>query len=266
MTRRDSHVPDEELVLLLDGELDGRRAAAAARHDAHCSACQARRDEFQRAGADIVRAYRAEPESQVPAGDGPAASLRAQMERQAARPRIPSWRLPTLASAAILAVTAGVSALIWISGQRGPGALPDSRLTPGATRLVSRDQICTAAPEQDDGRAVPVELAHRVFHEYRIGSPRPGAFEVDFLISPALGGADDIRNLWPQPYSGGAWNSRIKDALEDHLRRLVCDGRVDLATAQREIARDWIAAYRKYFRTDRPLAAHALFIKDRPWQ
>jgi len=62
------------------------------------------------------------------------------------------------------------------------------------------------------------------------------------------------------------WNSRVKDALEDHLRRMVCEGRVDLATAQQEISTDWITAYRKYFRTERPLAAHALFVKDRPWQ
>jgi hypothetical protein len=41
--------------------------------------------------------------------------------------------------------------------------------------------------------------------------------------------------------------------LEDHLRNLVCDGQLDLATAQREIATNWIEAYKKYFHTDRPL-------------
>ena len=30
------------------------------------------------------------------------------------------------------------------------------------------------------------------------------------------------------------------------LCRLVCEGKVALAEAQREIATDWIAAYRKY--------------------
>jgi hypothetical protein len=34
---------------------------------------------------------------------------------------------------------------------------------------------------------------------------------------------------------------------------MVCTGQVDLTTAQREIASDWIAAYKKYFHTDRPL-------------
>jgi hypothetical protein len=45
----------------------------------------------------------------------------------------------------------------------------------------------------------------------------------------------------------------VKDALEDRLRELVCSGKVDLASAQRDISSDWIAAYRKYFHTDKPL-------------
>jgi hypothetical protein len=100
---------------------------------------------------------------------------------------------------------------------------------------------------------VPVALQRRVFQEYGISSARPDAYEIDYLITPALGGADDIRNLWPQSYSSTVWNARVKDALEDRLKDLVCAGDVDLAEAQREIASDWIAAYKKYFHTDRPL-------------
>jgi len=69
-----------------------------------------------------------------------------------------------------------------------------------------------------------------------------------------LGGADDIRNLWPQSYSATAWNAQVKDALEDRLREMVCDGSLNLTQAQREIAGNWIAAYKKYFHTDKPLA------------
>lgn len=49
----------------------------------------------------------------------------------------------------------------------------------------------------------------------------------------------------------------MKDALEDRLREMVCDGSLDLMEAQREIATNWIAAYKKYFRTDTPLAEHS---------
>ena len=82
----------------------------------------------------------------------------------------------------------------------------------------------------------------------------------------ALGGSLDANNLWPQPYSAGVWNARVKDALEDRLRALVCEGKLDLATAQRDLAHDWIAAYKKYFRTGAPLVDHIAFVKDRPWE
>jgi hypothetical protein len=34
---------------------------------------------------------------------------------------------------------------------------------------------------------------------------------------------------------------------------MVCAGTLDLATAQHDIATDWIAAYKKYFHTDKPM-------------
>jgi hypothetical protein len=38
----------------------------------------------------------------------------------------------------------------------------------------------------------------------------------------------------------------VKDALERKLHKLVCAGQLDLKTAQREIASDWINAYQRY--------------------
>jgi hypothetical protein len=94
----------------------------------------------------------------------------------------------------------------------------------------------------------------------------PRHYEVDYLITPALGGADDIRNLWPQPYAEGEWNAHVKDALENHLHDLVCTGNLTLETAQRDIARNWVDAYRKYFNTERPLPDHVAFSVDPPWE
>jgi len=84
------------------------------------------------------------------------------------------------------------------------------------------------------------------------GAP-PKDFEVDFLITPELGGSNDIHNLWPEPYYSTVWNARVKDELEDRLHEMVCNGELDLGTAQRDISTDWIVAYKKYFHTDRPL-------------
>jgi hypothetical protein len=38
----------------------------------------------------------------------------------------------------------------------------------------------------------------------------------------------------------------VKDALERKLHSLVCAGKLDLKTAQTEIASNWIEAYKKY--------------------
>ena len=66
------------------------------------------------------------------------------------------------------------------------------------------------------------------------------------------------------PYSA-VWNARVKDALEEHLHEMVCAGELTLPAAQRDISKDWIATYKRYFHTDRPVLAHLAFIKDEPW-
>jgi hypothetical protein len=140
---------------------------------------------------------------------------------------------------------------------RAPAAImsvPDSRLTPGATLLVSQPAVCSQA--NPNNRTVPVSTQRKVFEEYGIAGADPRAYEVDYLVTPALGGADDIHNLWPHSYSATVWNAQVKDALEDRLREMVCDGSLDLTEAQREIAGNWISAYKKYFHTDEPLAEH----------
>ena len=101
--------------------------------------------------------------------------------------------------------------------------------------------------------------------QYGIHDPQPRSYEVDYLIPPSLGGVEVVSNLWPQPYAG-VWTARVKDALEDRMRAMVCEGSLDLAAAQSELARDWVGAYRKYFKTESPLLDHVAFVKDRPWE
>ncbi len=117
--------------------------------------------------------------------------------------------------------------------------------------LADRAAVCSQ-PDMNN-KAVPVAVQKKVFDEYGITGADPAACEVDYLVTPALGGADDIHNLWPHSHSATAWNAAVKDELEGRLRDLVCDGHLDLATAQRQIASNWIEAYKKYFRTERQL-------------
>jgi len=101
---------------------------------------------------------------------------------------------------------------------------------------------------------ISMAVRQAVFHEYGMDGSRLPEYEVDHLITPELGGTDDIQNLWPEPYATTEWNAHVKDELEDRLRQLVCQGKLDLPTAQRDISTNWISAYQKYFHTDKPLA------------
>ena len=134
---------------------------------------------------------------------------------------------------------------------------PRQDLTPGSVLPVGVDEICaggvTAVP------AVAAQVPRQVFEAYGVDYRRAAEYELDFLITPELGGAPDPRNLWPQPYRVGVWNAYVKDELERELQDLVCRGTLDLATAQRELANDWIAAYKRRFNTDRPLRDYGLF-------
>jgi hypothetical protein len=46
-----------------------------------------------------------------------------------------------------------------------------------------------------------------------------------------------IRNLWPQPIS----DARQKDRVENVLHVQVCAGKISLAKAQKQIAKNWRA-------------------------
>ena len=130
-------------------------------------------------------------------------------------------------------------------------ATPNRDLTPGATRPVTRTEICSAG-YRDMNRLVSSAIQQDVFRKYGIPGALKKDFEVDYLITPELGGADVVENLWPEPYSSTDWGAHVKDALEDRLHQMVCAGTIDLPTAQHEMASDWISAYKKYFHTDKP--------------
>ena len=70
-----------------------------------------------------------------------------------------------------------------------------------------------------------------------------GSIEGDHLISIEIGGCPDCQeNVWPQPMS----EARIKDhQVEDVLPKLVCSGKMSLASAQKCIATDWVACMNK---------------------
>jgi hypothetical protein len=261
---RDTHPTDQDLVLAADGELSPRHVDRLRKHLAGCWECRVRAQELEGAISEFVHLHRRGLDPLLPPAAGSRALLKAQLNEIACstswRPPL-AWRRGLIPTAAIVLalVLASIIALDqWPQREQPtlyasfvPMSFPATDLTPGVARVETRDQVCRSNVGKN--RDVPAALRRKVFALYGMPGADPKSYEVDYLITPALGGADDIGNLWPQSYSATMWNARVKDALEDRLRELVCSGDVDLPTAQREISTDWIAAYKKYFHTEKPI-------------
>ena len=261
-----THPSEEELLQLADGELSSHRAAAVQWHLASCWECRARRQQIEETIAHFVRAHHDKLDPLLPPSAGPRAMLRARLAESAAVAGKGSWLSPwqqafsprtlAYASAAFLIAllgTVGLHRALTPHPRSAVRLVPDHRLTPGVARIVSASDVCNVN-YSDDARLVPAAIQHQVLQEYGMNAAQSPGYELDYLISPQLGGTDDIRNLWPEPESATGWNVRAKDALEGRLHQLVCDGTINLATAQQDLATDWISAYKRYFHTDKPLA------------
>jgi hypothetical protein len=131
---------------------------------------------------------------------------------------------------------------------------PDRRCTPGAvnpavTQASIDSTICRSGWTATVRPPVRVTDAEKLGSLRAYGESGTSRFEYDHLVPLELGGAvNDPRNLWPEPdYPGGhGFYLNPKDRLETALKRLVCARRLTLASAQRQIATDWVAAMRRY--------------------
>ena len=134
--------------------------------------------------------------------------------------------------------------------------LPNSKLTPGDTQPgVTVAQLCDPKFHTGSIRSVSESEKRQVYAEYKMadhqGACQSGC-EIDHLISLEIGGSNNLKNLWPQPYAPPG--AHQKDVLENYLHREVCAGRLSLSVAQRKIATDWFAAYQKMTRGEQNLA------------
>ena len=269
---RHHHLSDRDLVLALDGELPVRRQVAVDAHLTECHSCRSRRTQLGR-GTELATAlYRS---TQLEA-EGIAASretLRSKLTDIAHHQddsfierfvppfaRASRWAMVGAAAiAVILLVRVAQQSEVRVHPKAvAPienDALPVAELTPGATWNLTVDELC--APAGHEQREVSDAIRVEVLRGYGMERVPPDEYELDYLITPELGGAPDAKNLWPQRYASRTWNAHVKDQLERLLPRLVCDGTISLQTAQREIAVDWIAAYKKHLGTDVPLQTHA---------
>jgi hypothetical protein len=264
------HLTEQELVLAADGELSPRRATEVQKHLSACRACRSRMAQLEMEISEVTRVYLTSYDQEIPPASAARALLKSRLAELAMQPAVSPWqRFVQIMFADRLVAALGLALLIvLVFGQvlsriksshtaksdlveSALGPTPDRRLTPGSTRKVSIGEICSM-PREEVVRAVSAPVREEIFQEYGIINASAKDYEIDYLIAPGLGGADDIHNLWPEPYTTTKWDAHVKDGLEQRLHEMVCSGQVDLSTAQNEIAANWIAAYKKYFRSDEP--------------
>jgi len=264
MLAKNFHPSDQDMLLFSDGELKGRRAARVRAHLTACWRCRAQR--IEQTIGDFMAIHR--QSSELPPIAGPRALLKARLEQSASdhghdgRQGSLVWlHARGLAYLCALGLLAAVGTGVLIrhtialaaASREYAGLLPNPRLTPGATRAIALGDLCSM-DHDEVVLGISATLRQEVFDEYGMGGVPLENYEVDYLITPGLGGSDDIRNLWPQPRYHATWNSFVKDRLEDHLHQMVCRRELKLTTAQKDVAKDWISAYKKYFHTNLPLS------------
>lgn len=118
---------------------------------------------------------------------------------------------------------------------------PSKELTPGDILPVAEREVCVTGYTKTV-RNVPNSLKKKVFEAYGIKWEDRGQYEVDHFISLELGGSNDIKNLWPEPYLPLP-GARQKDVVETYLHRKVCDGDLTLSQAQDMVRTDWYRVY-----------------------
>lgn len=116
--------------------------------------------------------------------------------------------------------------------------------TPGVATALTTTEICSHKWGKDV-RHVTLAMKKQVFAAYGIPWSQHAKYEVDHLISRELGGADDVANLWPEPWLG-PWNAHQKDRAENATHRALCRGDIRLKDAQDQIATDWTVLYRRF--------------------
>ena len=134
------------------------------------------------------------------------------------------------------------SANVWAEA----GAYPDPILTPGASRVVTQEILCTTSTKlvrhttASTKKQVYAEYGLVPRHDPKCSGPKNSCYEVDHLKPLEIGGADVKENLWIQLYDGPN-NAHDKDHLEDFLNKQICASKITMEYAQACITKDWIA-------------------------
>lgn len=123
------------------------------------------------------------------------------------------------------------------------GSLPDPECTPGSVFPgATIEKICVSGYTKTV-RKVSTSLKKKIYRTYGVEYPQPfGSHEADHFIPLALGGDNDIANLFPEPADPRP-GFKEKDLVESYLYEKVCGGEIALSAAQRAISENWVEVY-----------------------
>ena len=119
---------------------------------------------------------------------------------------------------------------------------PNFSMTPGEVGTDNLTDICLNYYSKLLV-AVPDDTVSAVYKEYNITSHKLHEYEIDHFIPIALGGDNNLSNLWPEPklYPG----YQEKDFVQLYLRNQVCSGNLSLEEARADITNDWFSLFIK---------------------
>jgi hypothetical protein len=152
----------------------------------------------------------------------------------------------TLLALGVTAAFGGGVAIVWADSR--PYAMPNPVFTPGMVATSDPAVLCEH-PEQPGSsysrqhRHTTYEMKEQVAYNYSLPRRDWHTVEFDHLIPLCLGGADDVRNIWPQPLG----EARIKDRAEAGACRMMCEQHLDtqqISYLQHAFMDDWRMAYK----------------------
>ncbi len=254
-----NHPLDTELLALVDGELDAARASRIESHLQACHECRSTRARLAETTSDVAMLWHGDA-PRMPDADQTRERLQhaivADIAQRSSRRAISLFAITAALVFLMLRHEAANIERVLQAKTHEWRALPVALYTPGASQAgVTAVTLCDSRPVPVP--VVPESVRRQVLEAYGMEDVPAEEYQLDYLITPELGGLPDRRNLWPELYGSPSWNAHAKDALERALPRLVCEGRIDLATAQREIATNWIDAYKKYLGSSQPIHTYA---------
>ena len=128
------------------------------------------------------------------------------------------------------------------------GPNPDRRCSPGAYySKLTKQVLCSPSFRTSSIRDVPQAERFAVEQEYGMKPALYGrTLEIDNIVGLEIGGSNDIANLFPEKLNANP-GYPVKDKLENKLHALVCSGEMTLRAAQRGIATNWQALYKRVF-------------------